>query len=134
MTFLESKIIGGTCKTNDKTEELTEGLIGGLVSIQINGKHVWTGGFYQKTVVFTTANAAMEIDLLLKTPNPECTPQVCYRPNPEREKCVPVRDVAVHKEFLNAENLKNIDLPFEPFDAGIILVSFSRKMYTIHGK
>ena len=109
-------------------------MIGGVASIQINGKHVWTGGFYQKTVVFTTANAAMEIDLLLKTPNPECTPKVCYRLISGIEKCVPVKDVAVHKKFLNAEKAKNIVLPFDPFDAGIILVSFSRKMYTIRGK
>ena len=127
---MESKIIGGTGKPND----CLEGLIGGVASIQINGKHVWTGGFYKKTKVFTTAKAAMEIGLMLKTPDSECTPKVCYRLISGIEKCVPVKDVAVHKKFLNAEKAKNTVLPLDPFDAGILLVSFSRKMYTIHGK
>ena len=129
LTFLESKMIGGIDKPNDQVETLMKG----AVSIKINGKHKWTGGFYQKTWVFTTANAAMEIDLMLKTPNPECTPEVCYQLNSGREKCIPIIGVAVNKMFLTARKPKNTVFPFDPYDSAILEVNFLHKVHTING-
>ena len=122
-------MIGGIDKPNDKVE----GLMKGAVSIKINGKHKWTGGFYQKTWVFTTANAAMKIDLMLKTPDSECTPEVCYQLNSGSEKCIPVIGVAVHKMFLRAKKRENTAIPFDPNDWAILEVNFSHKVPTVHG-
>ena len=100
-----------------------------LVSIQINGKHMWTGSFYQLNFVFTTGACAKEIHTILKLPLANSL-RVCYKILPAGENCVPVRSVAISAKYLSFDNEYEMDaVPFAPDDLGILVVSILHKVY-----